>query len=69
MRAPQKEVEAPKGKKGKSKRSSKSGSRRRGTGNPATDPGPPVNGALKRVDVWPGLEDDSLVSPWSLWQY
>lgn len=59
----QKETEAPssKGKKGKAKRGAKAGTRRRGTGNPATDPGPPVNGALKRIDQWPELEEDSLV--------
>ena len=57
----QKETDAPKGKKPKPKRGAKAGTRRRGTGNPATDPGPPVNGALKRIDQWPGLEDDSLV--------
>ena len=59
----QKETDTPaKGKKGKAKRSAKAGTRRRGAGNPATDPGPPVAGALKRIDQWPGLEDDSLVS-------
>lgn len=57
----QKETDAPKGKKTKPKRGAKAATRRRGTGNPATDPGPPVNGALKRIDQWPGLEDDSLV--------
>ena len=59
----QKETDAPKGKKAKPKRGAKATTRRRGTGNPATDPGPPVNGALKRIDQWPGLEDDSVVSP------
>ena len=58
----QKETEAPKGKKAKAKRGAKATTRRRGTGNPATDPGPAVNGALKRIDQWPGLEDDSVVS-------
>lgn len=59
----QKETDTPaKGKKGKAKRGAKAGTRRRGAGNPATDPGPPVAGALKRIDQWPGLEDDSLVS-------
>ena len=57
----QKETETPKGKKPKTKRGAKATTRRRGTGNPATDPGPPVNGALKRIDQWPGLEDDSMV--------
>ena len=59
---PQKETDAPKGKKAKTKRGTKAGTRRRGTGNPATDPGPPVNGALKRIDQWPGVEDERLVS-------
>ena len=59
----QKETDAPKGKKTKPKRGAKATTRRRGTGNPATDPGPPVNGALKRIDQWPGLEDDSVVRP------
>lgn len=60
----QKEADTPaKGKKGKAKRGAKAGAtRRRGAGNAATDPGPPVTGALKRIDQWPGLEDDSLVS-------